>query len=82
MVSTDEKAAVAKANRATHTVAVDGFKDKALELTRGRGVDIVLDPVGGDRFTDSLRSLAPGGRAWCSASPAVGSPRSRSIAFS
>jgi len=25
-------------------------------------VDIVVDPVGGDRFTDSLRSLAPGGR--------------------
>lgn len=63
VVSTDEKAAVAKANRATHTVPVDGFKDRALELTNGRGVDIVLDPVGGDRFTDSLRSLAPGGRA-------------------
>lgn len=63
VVSTDEKAAVARANRATHTIAVDGFKDKALELTDGRGVDIVLDPVGGDRFTDSLRSLAPGGRA-------------------
>jgi NADPH2:quinone reductase len=25
-------------------------------------VDLVLDPVGGDRFTDSLRSLAEGGR--------------------
>jgi NADPH:quinone reductase len=63
VVSTDEKAEVAKANRATHTIPVDGFKDRALELTGGRGVDIVLDPVGGDRFTDSLRSLAPGGRA-------------------
>jgi NADPH2:quinone reductase len=31
-------------------------------LTDGQGVDIVLDPVGGDRFTDSLRSLAEGGR--------------------
>ncbi|UYP19159.1 NADPH:quinone oxidoreductase family protein [Rhodococcus sp. Z13] len=63
VVSTEEKAAVAKANRATHTVLADGFKDRVLELTGGRGVDIVLDPVGGDRFTDSLRSLAPGGRA-------------------
>lgn len=62
VVSTDEKAAVAKANRATHTIPVDGFKDRALELTAGRGVDIVLDPVGGDRFTDSIRSLAPNGR--------------------
>ncbi|MGW4580857.1 NADPH:quinone oxidoreductase family protein [Rhodococcus aetherivorans] len=62
VVSTEEKAAVAKANRATHIVAVEGFKDRVLELTGGRGVDIVLDPVGGDRFTDSLRSLAPNGR--------------------
>ncbi|TCN52247.1 NADPH2:quinone reductase [Rhodococcus sp. SMB37] len=63
VVSTDAKAEVAEANGATHVIRVDGFKDKALELTGGRGVDIVLDPVGGDRFTDSLRSLAPGGRA-------------------
>lgn len=63
VVSNDEKAAVAKANRATHTIAVDDFKQSALELTGGRGVDIVLDPVGGDRFTDSLRSLATNGRA-------------------
>jgi NADPH2:quinone reductase len=27
-----------------------------------RAVDIVIDPVGGDRVTDSLRSLAPEGR--------------------
>lgn len=27
-----------------------------------KGVDIVMDPVGGDRFTDSRRSLAPAGR--------------------
>ena len=32
------------------------------KLTGGRGVDVVLDPVGGDRFLDSLRSLAEGGR--------------------
>ena len=29
----------------------------------GGGVDVVLDPVGGDRFTDSLRSLREDGRA-------------------
>lgn len=32
------------------------------ELTDGVGVDLVVDPVGGDRFTDSLRSLATLGR--------------------
>ena len=33
------------------------------ELTGGAGVDVVMDVVGGDVFTDSLRSLAPQGRA-------------------
>jgi NADPH2:quinone reductase len=53
---------------------------RAKELTGGKGVDVVMDPVGGDRFTDSLRSLAP--RAGCSssASPAARSPPSRSTA--
>ena len=36
--------------------------DRVHELTAGAGVDLVVDPVGGDRFTDSLRSLAPEGR--------------------
>ena len=40
----------------------DGFLAAVKSLTNGRGVDVVLDPVGGDRFTDSLRSLAPEGR--------------------
>lgn len=31
-------------------------------LTRGRGVDIVLDPFGGDSFAQSYRLLAPLGR--------------------
>jgi NADPH2:quinone reductase len=31
-------------------------------MTAGLGVDVVLDPVGGDRFTDSLRALGEGGR--------------------
>ncbi|WP_370181616.1 NADPH:quinone oxidoreductase family protein [Rhodococcus wratislaviensis] len=62
VVSTEEKAGIAKANRADHVVLVDGWKDRVRDLTGGRGVDIILDPVGGDRFTDSLRSLAPNGR--------------------
>lgn len=62
VVSSPEKAAIAIAAGADHTVLVDGFKDAVANLTGGRGVDIVVDPVGGDRFTDSLRSLAPDGR--------------------
>lgn len=62
VVSTEEKAEIARAAGASDVVLADGFRDAVSELTGGRGVDIVLDPVGGDRFTDSLRSLAVGGR--------------------
>ncbi|MCH9815332.1 MAG: NADPH:quinone oxidoreductase family protein [Actinomycetia bacterium] len=62
VVSTPEKAQVALAAGADHTVTADSFKDEAKALTGDRGVDIVLDPVGGDRFTDSIRSLATYGR--------------------
>jgi NADPH2:quinone reductase len=62
VVSTEEKGQIATAAGATDVVLAEGFKDAVKELTSGRGVDIVVDPVGGDRFTDSLRSLAPGGR--------------------
>ncbi len=63
VVSSDAKAEVARQAGADDVVRSDGpWKDEAKELTGGRGVDMVLDPVGGDRFTDSLRSLAEGGR--------------------
>jgi len=62
VVSTDDKRDIATAAGATDVVLADGFKDAVSDLTDGRGVDIVMDPVGGDRFTDSLRSLAPAGR--------------------
>jgi NADPH:quinone reductase len=62
VVSDDVKAEVARRAGADEVLPADGFLAAAKELTGGRGVDIVLDPVGGDRFTDSLRSLAPEGR--------------------
>ncbi len=62
VVSSTDKAEVARAAGATDVVLADGFRESVEELTGGRGVDIVVDPVGGERFTDSLRSLAAGGR--------------------
>ncbi|MDV3221127.1 NADPH:quinone oxidoreductase family protein [Intrasporangium sp.] len=62
VVSSPEKRAVAERAGAHHVIDADDFLASAKELTGGRGVDIVVDPVGGDRFTDSLRSLAPEGR--------------------
>jgi NADPH2:quinone reductase len=62
VVSTEDKAEIARAAGASDVVLADGFRDAVKELTAGRGVDVVVDPVGGDRFIDSLRSLAVGGR--------------------
>jgi NADPH2:quinone reductase len=62
VVSSDEKEQVARDAGADHVVRSDGaWKDEAKELSGG-GVHLVLDPVGGDRFTDSLRSLREEGR--------------------
>ena len=62
VVSSDDKEQVARQAGADEVVRSDGdWKDQAKELSGG-GVDIVIDPVGGDRFTDSLRVLREGGR--------------------
>jgi NADPH2:quinone reductase len=62
LVSTEEKKSVAEDAGADQVVMVsDSWKDEVKEISGG-GVDMVLDPVGGDRFTDSLRSLRENGR--------------------
>lgn len=38
------------------------FAAEAKKLTGGRGVDLVLDPIGGDHWRESYEALAPGGR--------------------
>ncbi len=62
VVSTEAKGELARRAGADEVVLLDGFKDRVAELTGGRGVDIVLDVVGGPVFTDSLRCLAGQGR--------------------
>ncbi len=62
LVSSDAKGEVAKDAGADEVVLLgESWKDEVKELSGG-GVEMVLDPVGGDRFTDSLRSLKPFGR--------------------
>lgn len=62
VASSAEKRELAIAAGAHHAVAVEDFRTVVSGLTEGRGVDVVVDPVGGDRFTDSVRSLRPEGR--------------------
>lgn len=40
----------------------DGFAAAVLEATNGRGVDVVLESIGGQTFADSQAVLAPLGR--------------------
>jgi NADPH2:quinone reductase len=40
----------------------DGWADRVREVTGGRGVDIVVDPVGGPAFDDAVRVLALDGK--------------------
>ncbi|MGO4690048.1 NADPH:quinone oxidoreductase family protein [Glaciibacter sp. 2TAF33] len=62
VVSSDQKEGVARLCGARDVVRSDGpWLDEVRRLTGGHGVDAVFDPVGGDRFTDSLRSLRIGG---------------------
>ena len=62
--SSEAKRAWALAHGATHAVDSDParLRDTVMALTGGRGVDGVLDPVGGDLFLESLRCLRPEGR--------------------
>ncbi len=62
VVSTEAKGEVARKAGADEVVLVDGFRDSVKELTGGDGVDVVMDVVGGDLMTDSLRSLGTQGR--------------------
>ena len=62
-VSTDEKAAIARANGCTHTIVTsrDNTVERVKELTGGKGVPVVFDSVGKDTLETSLSCLQPRG---------------------
>ncbi|MBV8888307.1 MAG: NADPH:quinone oxidoreductase family protein [Alphaproteobacteria bacterium] len=61
--STEEKRAVCREEGADHAIDYrGGFREPVKDLTNGRGVDIVYDPIGAQVFDESMRCLAWGGR--------------------
>lgn len=62
--STEEKRAFCLGLGADHAIDyTDGrFRESIAELTDGRGVDVVYDPVGGPHSEAAMRSIAWGGR--------------------
>ncbi|MCA9576154.1 MAG: NADPH:quinone oxidoreductase family protein [Polyangiales bacterium] len=60
----DDKLALAREHGAQHTFTYrdDAWKDAVLELTGGKGADVIYDPVGGDAFDLSTKCIAFSGR--------------------
>ena len=69
VVSSPDKARSRPEGPARRDPAGRRLPGRGPRLTGGRGVDVVVDPVGGDRFPDSLRSLATGAGSSSSGSP-------------
>lgn len=67
-VTSTEKATLARLNGAAQTVDLatpdlrNSLRDQIYALTDGRGVDVVMDMVGGDVFDAALRAIRYGGR--------------------
>jgi NADPH:quinone reductase len=59
-----DKLALAQQHGADHLLdySREDIRERVKAITGGRGVDVVYDPVGGDAFDASLRSIAWGGR--------------------
>jgi NADPH:quinone reductase len=62
--STDEKLAVCRQKGADHTInyATDDLRERIKEITGGKGVDVVYDPVGDKLAEPAIRSLSWRGR--------------------
>jgi NADPH2:quinone reductase len=59
-----EKLEIARANGADETIdyAKEDFVARVMELTGGKGADVIYDSVGGDTFDKSLKCIAWNGR--------------------
>jgi NADPH:quinone reductase len=59
-----EKLAIAREHGADFAIdyRAENLRDKVMELTSGRGVDVVFDPVGGAAFEQSVRAIGWEGR--------------------
>ncbi len=62
--SSAEKLAVAGARGSDYLIdhTRENFRERVLDLTGGKGADVILDTVGGEVFEQSMRCIAWGGR--------------------
>lgn len=63
-VGSDAKRDAVLARGANHAIdhRTENFRDRVMEITGGKGAEVIYDPVGGDFLFQSLRAIAWGGR--------------------
>ena len=62
VASNSEKQKIAEENGADLSIGYDNLKEKLKEISGGKGVDVIFDPVGGDTFDTIARTMARKGR--------------------
>ncbi len=63
-VGSDAKREAVLAKGANHAIdhRTEDFRNRVMEITDGKGAEVIYDPVGGDFLFQSLRAIAWGGR--------------------
>ena len=62
VASNSEKQKIAAENGADLSIGYDNLKEKLKEISGGKGIDVIFDPVGGDTFDIIARTMARKGR--------------------
>ena len=62
VASNSEKQKIAQENGADLSIGYDNLKEKLKEISNGKGIDVIFDPVGGDTFDTIARTMARKGR--------------------
>ena len=84
-VSSQEKAAAARAAGADHVIDLSGeglrdrIRNDVRALTGGKGADVICEVVGGDVFNGACARWPGAAASWCWGSPAAAFRRSRPI---
>tara|TARA_B100001109_G_scaffold99999_1_gene81602 strand:- start:452 stop:934 length:483 start_codon:yes stop_codon:yes gene_type:complete len=62
VASNSEKQKIALENGADLSIGYDNLKEKLKEISAGKGIDVIFDPVGGDVFDTLARTMGRKGR--------------------
>ena len=62
VASNAEKQKIAKNNGADMAIGYENLKEKLKDISDGKGIDVIFDPVGGDVFDTLARTMARKGR--------------------